>query len=336
MGASRLKYGPVLIVITSCLTAIHTVSESSDVAYAPSSHSAAQSEPSASSLGSARRRSSEQPDSSSSLVKTNEEMEVARFERQGSEAFSMLTVKKAQIERAKLELASYEQELATLRQKTADTKAQVDEAKSSTPRQVNDREYPSSFAVEPKSIPAESFNITAIETASIYCLCEFHCDDDAGARVPLWHPVGQAKSAPTSELIAKLGPSIKAVYNNMRTSSTPRTVAGVAVPDLSAFIPQDASLLPGDDYDTHVDVPEGNALALAQSLFGEARDGRVGQLEKATVASSGPFGAAGTVMWVCAEHAALVKDWNEEEVGKKGATKRAGKLITAWSVDSVC
>ena len=263
---------------------------------------------------------------------------MARFERQGSEAFGMLTVKKAQIERAKLELASYEQELETIQKKTAVTKAQVDEAKSTiTALQHVDRVYPAAMFVRPHNTPdTAAFDILTEPALYVHCLCEFRCDDDAGSHVPLWHPVGHAKSAATAELVAKLGPSIKAVYNNMRSTTTPRTVAGVAVPDLTAFIPQDASQLPGDDYDQHVCAPEGNALALAQSLFGEARDGKVGPLEKVAVAVSGPFGAAGTELWVCAEHAALVRDWNEEEVGKKGAIKRAAKLIGEWSLDSVC
>ena len=264
----------------------------------------------------------------------DQEGNAATFERQGSETMGLITVKKALLEKAKIELAAAEEELRAIQLKTASTRAKLQHEAAA---QHVDRVYPSALFVRPHNTPdTAAFDILTEPALYVHCLCEFRCDDDAGSHVPLWHPVGHAKSAATAELVAKLGPSIKAVYNNIRSTTTPRTVAGVAVPDLTAFIPQDASQLPGDDYDQHVGAPEGNALALAQSLFGEARDGKVGLLEKVAVALSGPFGAAGTELWVCAEHAALVWDWNEEEVGKKGAIKRAAKLIGEWSLDSVC
>ena len=46
-----------------------------------------------------------------------------------------------------------------------------------------------------------------------------------------------------------------------------------------------------------------------------------------SVAIDGPFGKAGSVMWVCPAHKRLIQDWNDEEVTKKNAVKKAADIM---------
>ena len=41
----------------------------------------------------------------------------------------------------------------------------------------------------------------------------------------------------------------------------------------------------------------------------------------------GPFGKAGTVMWVCPSHKALVQQWNDGEVDKEQAILKAKEIM---------
>ena len=58
---------------------------------------------------------------------------------------------------------------------------------------------------------------------------------------------------------------------------------------------------------------------------------QLGPLEKCSVVVDGPFGAAGTVMWLCAEHKKLVQQWNNKTITATVATDTAKKLAEQYT-----
>ena len=61
---------------------------------------------------------------------------------------------------------------------------------------------------------------------------------------------------------------------------------------------------------------------------------RLGPLTQCTVAVDGPFGAPGTVLWLCNDHAQLLSFWNNKEIDATVASKKAQQIMSAvrWPV----
>ena len=110
------------------------------------------------------------------------------------------------------------------------------------------REYPCVYLMVPQSKPKGVFNILSNlgkVAFDCYCLCEFQCESEDSDLAPLWHPVGtdvgpfsKTVKQPT-EFVKKLAPILKATYVALKVGVCVARVAGVPVPDVSQFIPQD-------------------------------------------------------------------------------------------------
>ena len=220
--------------------------------------------------------------------------------------------------------------------------------------------YPSSLLLLPHRRPKSlRWRIESKYSSMFDChiMCEFQSRVSAMDHMllPMWHPVDGlcrvVKHPPT--FVQKLGPQLKYVSMALMGTSKLGGMAGVSLPDLSGLFAEKgpvATVL-GLTTDEHKLIDaikkhetghshlrpselEGPALAEIQKLFGPVLDGVLEPLHRCSVHSDGPYGHAGTVLWLCPAHTRLVAKWNDAELSPRDAIKAAVESTTTitWPV----